>query len=455
MRQLTTSAARLRILVLLAAAALPAPVAAAGEHPGRRDELVGVVARVKASVVNIHSERTVVAGRDDPFRPSPVQPQRVNGMGTGIVLDPRGYVVTNYHVVDEVQSLRVHLADGTNCPARVLATDKEADLAIVKIDPPRPLSVAALGTADDLMLAETVIAIGNAYGYEHTVTVGTVSAMKRDVTLNKEVAYKSLIQTQTPINPGNSGGPLFNKLGEVVGVNVAIRAGAQNIAFAIPVDTVIARAAELLSVRKRLGLRHGLTVADHHARDADDAPLRRWVSIERVEPGSPAAEAGLKPGDVLETVGDVDVRTSIDLERALFDRPVKGVPVKVKRSAETVDATLVLQPVPSAGHATPAAEVVWRRVGVRVQPVGAESVTGIDRQLRGGLMVLDVAASSPAAKAGLQRGDVLIGLHQWESIDLSNVLYVLNHKDLATFSPFKVYFARGGRVRETTLTAAD
>jgi serine protease Do len=90
-----------------------------------------------------------------------------------------------------------------------------------------------------------------------------------------------------------------------------------------------------------------------------------------------------------------------------------------------------------------------------VQPVGADAVTGIDRQLRGGLTVLDVATGSPAAKAGLQRGDVLIGLHQWESIDLTNVLFVLNHKDLATFSPFKVYFARGGRARETTLTAAD
>lgn len=456
MRPLTTSTARrLRTLILLAAVALPAPTAAAGEKPGRRDELVGVVDRVKASVVNIHSERTVTGEAGDPFRPSPVQPQRVNGMGTGIVLDPRGYVVTNYHVVDDVQSLRVHLADGTRCPARVLAADKESDLAVIKIDPPRPLPVATLGTADDLMLAETVIAIGNAFGYEHTVTVGTVSAMKRDVTLNKEVAYKSLIQTQAPINPGNSGGPLFNKLGEVVGVNVAIRAGAQNIAFAIPVDSMIARAADMLSVRKRLGLRHGLAVADHSARDADDAPLRRWVSVERVEPGSPAAEAGLKPGDVLEKVGDVAVLTSIDLERALFERPAKGVPVRAKRSGEAVDVTLALQPVQSAAHATPAAEVVWRRVGVRVQPVGADAVTGIDRQLRGGLTVLDVATGSPAAKAGLQRGDVLIGLHQWESIDLSNVLFVLNHKDLAAISPFKVYFARGGRVRETTLTAAD
>ena len=200
-----------------------------------------MVDRVKASVVNIHSER-MSSSHDDTLRTG-VQPQRVNGMGTGIVLDPRGYIVTNYHVVDDVQSLRCRLVDGTSCPARVIAVDKESDLALIKIEPPRPLPVSPLGTASDLMLAERVIAIGNAFGYENSVTLGNVSALKRDVTLNKEVSYKSLIQTQAPINPGNSGGPLFNKLGEVVGVNVAIRAGAQNIAFAIPVDTMIGKAA--------------------------------------------------------------------------------------------------------------------------------------------------------------------------------------------------------------------
>ncbi len=462
MRQLTSPAGHARLLVLLAAlaAGFTAPPAAAGEHPasGRRDDMVAVVERVKGSVVNIHSERTVNAGADDPFRVAPMQPQRVNGMGTGIVLDPRGYIVTNYHVIDEVQSLRAHLADGTRCPARVIAADKEADLAIIKIDPPRPLPVAPLGTAKDLMLAEQVIAVGNAYGYEHTVTVGRVSALKRDVTLNKEVSYKSLIQTQTPINPGNSGGPLFNRLGEVVGVNVAIRAGAQNIAFAIPVDAMIAKAAEMLSVRRRLGLTHGLVVADRFVRDSDDALLRRWVVVERVEPESPAAQAGLRAGDVLERVGELPVATSIDLERALFDRPVKGVPVRARRhtegsaAEETVEATLTLQPV---AQPLTAADIVWRRLGLRVSTVGAEAVSRADRQLRGGLLVQDVAGGSAAARAGLQRGDVLIGLHLWEAINLDNVLFVLNHKDLATFSPFKAYFVRDGHIRETVLTAAD
>lgn len=147
----------------------------------RRDAMVNIVEKMKTAVVNIHSERTVTSSVDDPFRGSQLQPQRVKGMGTGIVLDPRGYVVTNYHVIDDVQSLRVSLSDGRSIPARVIATDKKADLALVKIDSVSPLPIATLGTATDLLDAETVIAIGNAFGYEHSASVGHVSYRSRDV----------------------------------------------------------------------------------------------------------------------------------------------------------------------------------------------------------------------------------------------------------------------------------
>lgn len=457
--RLPTSARR-AICTLFVAVVPAAPTPAADRGNPRRDETVAVVERVKGAVVNIHSERTVGGQPDDPFRVG-VQPQRVNGMGTGIVLDPRGYIVTNFHVIDDVQSLRVRLVDGSTCPARVIAGEKECDLAVIKIDPPHPLQTVPLGTAQDLMLAESVLAIGNAYGYEHTVTVGRVSALKRDVTLNKEVSYRSLIQTQTPINPGNSGGPLFNKLGEVVGVNVAIRAGAQNIAFAIPVDTMIAKAADMMSVRKRLGLKHGLAVTDRFARETEDGPVRRWVTVSRVDADSPAAAAGFRAGDVIDQVGELPVHTSIDLERALFDRPPAGVAVKLRRGGETVsvsttggdpvEVTLALAP---AGPATPA-DAIQRRLGMKLYPVGAEAVARADRQLRGGLFVQEVGVGSAAAKAGLQRGDILIGLHTWEAISLDNVTYVLAQKELPAITPLKGYFVRDGRIRETLLTPAD
>lgn len=445
-------------------AARPVSVSLAAPSPGataRRDEFVAVVDRVKGAVVNIHSEKTVVNPPDDPFQlgSGPLRakaaPQRVNGMGTGIVLDPRGYIVTNYHVIEDVNSLRVRLVDGTNCTARVVATDKETDLAVIKIDPPKPLPLVALGTAQDLMLAEKVVAIGNAYGYEHTVTVGHVSAMKRDVTLNKEVSYKSLIQTQTPINPGNSGGPLFNKLGEVVGVNVAIRAGAQNIAFAIPVDTMIAKAADMLGGRRRATERAGLVVADKYDRATEDGLLRRWMRVERVDGGS-AADAGLKAGDIIENAGDVTVFTALDFERAMLDRAGgEKVRLKVRRGAQVLDATLAAPGERLAIAAAIGDDAIWFKVGIKAVPVGANLVAGADKQLRGGLWLSEVGLGTPAAKAGLAKGDVVVGLHQWEALSLDNVTFVMNHKDLASFNPVTVYFVRDGKVRTAQMTLGE
>lgn len=190
----------------------------------RRTPIVMAVQRVRDAVVNIHSERTASLDPEE-LLPHVNTQNRVNGMGTGILIDPRGYIVTNYHVVEDVSMLRVRLGDGSTYAARVVGREPSEDLALLKIDASRPLPVIPLGTARDLMVGETVLAIGNAYGYEHSVTVGVVSALKRDVSLNKEISYRSLIQTDASINPGNSGGPLLNIDGELVGVNVAIRAG--------------------------------------------------------------------------------------------------------------------------------------------------------------------------------------------------------------------------------------
>ena len=434
----------------------PPPQATAGERaltPGkRRDQVVDVYERLKPAVVNIHSERTVTAPGDDPFNRQPVQPQRVNGMGTGIVLDGRGYILTNFHVVDDVSSLRIRLYDGTGHTARVISTDKEADLALIKVEPARPLPVIGLGTSSDLMVGEPVIAIGNAFGYEHSVTDGRVSFKGRDVSLNKDMGYKGLIQTSAPINPGNSGGPLLNVLGEVVGVNVAIRAGAQNIGFALQIDSVIPRAADLISVRRRNGIRHGLVLRDAATRDETESLAKRTVSVEQVEANSPAATAGFKIGDVLEQVDDITVITSIDFERGLIEKPAgQKIPVKVKRGGTATDLELVLQPGPKVPLA--AGDAVWKRLGVKVAPVGADAVAKANPQLRGGLQVVDVSAGGVAATAGIQKGDVLVGLHLWETLNLDNITFVLNHKDLGTFLPLKYFVARDGKLKDGWITS--
>ena len=188
--------------------------------------------------------------------------------------------------------LHVRLADGTSLPARVVARDREADLALLKVDAGYPLPIVPLGTASDLMVGETVIAIGNAYGYEHTVSVGVVSAVGRDVALNKDVSYKALIQTDASINPGNSGGPLLNINGDLIGVNVAIRAGAQGIGFAIPVDAVIKSAAGMMDSHVD-GAGLGLVVKDDVHTGRDDGGFTRNVVVDRVDAGGAAAQGRL------------------------------------------------------------------------------------------------------------------------------------------------------------------
>ncbi len=187
---------------------------------------------------------------------------KINGMGTGIIIDERGYIVTNHHVIDGVQSIQVTLEDGASYQARVFNSDKMTDLAIIKVETPAALPVMPLGTSSDLMLGEEVLAVGNAFGWKHTITKGIVSAIGRDVELNEEQSYKNLIQTDAAINPGNSGGPLVNADGDVIAINVAIRAGAQKIGFAIPIDDARLEIAKLMS-QKNPDVFHGLSTIDH------------------------------------------------------------------------------------------------------------------------------------------------------------------------------------------------
>src|SRR3990172_58496 len=331
----------------------------------RRSPIVDGVEKVGSSVVNIHSERTVhLKNRSTLALDESVQ--RVNGMGTGVIMDERGYFVTNDHVVDGVQTLRSSLADGSTYDCKVITRDAKNDLALLKIDAGRPLPTAPLGTANDLMIGETVMAIGNAFGYEHTVTTGVISALKRSVEISSDQVYDNLIQTDASINPGNSGGPLVNMNGEVIAINVAIRAGAQNIGFAIPIDRVKHIAAELLSIRRLNHRWEGLV-----CRECDPSGRKAGLVIERLEARSPAAKSGLEQGDVIVQVAGTPVWNSLDLERVLLDsRAGDQVQIVVQRQNAEKSMSLVLEPVPTVPLSGPAA-VVWSRLGLKL--------SGLDR----------------------------------------------------------------------------
>ena len=226
---------RLLLALLLCASGMASAVMpVAGASESRRSAIVVAVESQKDSVVNIHGQKLVPADGEGAG-----ELRRVNGMGTGLVLDPRGYVVTNYHVVEGVKRIEVTLSSGRTVSASLVSHDPRTDLAVIKIATDSLLPVARIGTSSDLMIGETVLALGNAYGYEHTVTRGIISALHRNVEVSRTQRYDDLIQTDASINPGNSGGPLVNIDGEVIGINVAVRAGAQGIGFAIPIDHVL------------------------------------------------------------------------------------------------------------------------------------------------------------------------------------------------------------------------
>jgi serine protease Do len=427
----------------LGLAALAGLICVSTSAPGseqRFSPIVKAVQRVRPSVVNIRGEKTVAAsagqtGGVDAGR-------RVNGMGTGVVIDPRGYIVTNYHVVDGVREIQVTLADEKRYVATLIARDLETDLAVIKINVPKDVPVIPLGTSSDLMPGETVIAVGNAYGYEHTVTRGIVSALHRAVQVSDAQFYDDLIQTDAPINPGNSGGPLLNIDGEMIGVNVAVRAGAQNIGFAIPADKALTVVTKMLAAQNSQKTWHGISLAND-AKPATDAAGNKGPVVASIDKKSPAAEGGLEAGDVIKSVGDVDVKRPLDFHRAILNRKAgETLAVTVERGGEKVtkDITLADPQEKGKGSSRPA----WDVLGLELKPVPAQEFKAARQtRYRGGLAVTDVRPDSPAASQGIRAGDVLVGMHIWETVTPENVSYILKRPDLTSISPMKFFILRG------------
>jgi serine protease Do len=422
-------------------------VRASGES--RRTPIVEAVDRVHHSVVSISSEKKAESHSRWPFTPEENQRPRVSGMGSGVIIDRRGYILTNHHVVDKVQGIMVQVFDGTTYPARLLQFDAVMDLAILKVNPPRPLSAIDLGTSADLMVGETVITIGNAFGYENTVSVGIISALHRDVTLSDDQVYRNLFQTDACINPGNSGGPLINIEGQLIGINVAVRAGAQGIGFALPIDEVKKVAAELISTRRLSSTWHGV-VAVEQTRGS-----RRSVVVAEAQPASPAEVAGLRPGDELVRIGEVPVSSTVDIERGLLDaRPGAATNLTIRRGGNETSLALEVRPLPAnvAGRAAGSTDdTVWRILGLRTLPVSTEYVSAVSTKLRGGLYVQAVLPGSPAAEAAIQKGDILLGMkvggRHWETIRPDNILYVLRQPETVQTQSAEFYVVRKNEVQ--------
>ena len=392
----------------------------------RRTAIVRAIESCRDSVVNIHGEKYVSDSSDES------EDRRVNGMGTGVVIDARGYAVTNFHVVDGVHEIEVTLASGRTVAARLISHDRRTDLAVIKIDTVEPLPVIQLGTSDDLLIGETVLALGNAFGYEHTVTRGIISALHRDVDVSPTQRYEDLIQTDASINPGNSGGPLLNINGEMIGINVAVRAGAQGIGFAIPVDSVLRIVTGLLSIERIDHTWHGLVCKT----------CGTGALIESVHSQSPAETIGMRAGDIILRVGDRSVTSQLDIERAFLGRKA-GEIVAVTVTREGGEENLSLALAKARKQKASASERSWDQLGLRLASAVPSTVQQLQPRYRGGLLVQEVRFGSPASDKGIRPGDILVGLHIWETVKPDNVSYILDQIESDELETVKFYILRG------------
>jgi serine protease Do len=397
--------------------------------------IVRAIEVAKPSVVNIHGRKTVRA-ESASYGANGVK--QVNGMGTGIVIDPRGYILTNYHVVEGVSNIQVSLHNDRHTVAKLIAHDPKTDLAVIKIETDSAMKVVKFGTSCDLQTAETVVAMGNAYGYEYTVTRGIISALHRTVQVSDEQKYQDLIQTDASINPGNSGGPLFNIDGDVIGINVAVRVGAQGIGFAIPIDEALEVAARLMSIERLEQQSHGIIGK------TKCEPTQRTFVVSSVRRDSAGEQAALQPGDVIKSIGGTKVERTLDVELALLGRrKSEEVVVEVIRGGSPLTTNLVLTPGTVRGGKVALADRVWDHLGLRLAPMEDGEFKQLNSRYRGGLSVLGVRPESPAAAQGIRRGDVLVGMHVWETVSLDNVSYVLERDDVNRQEPILFYILRG------------
>jgi serine protease Do len=347
----------------------------------------------------------------------PGMSREVPGLGSGFIIDASGLVLTNDHVVRGADEVVVTLVDGTDLTAEVVGTDEVTDLALLRVTPPagRTLPVAPLGSSEGLVIGEWAIAIGNPFGFvlanaEPTVTAGVISGVGRniipDATGQERGFYLDMIQTDASINPGNSGGPLVNALGEVVGVNSSIisgSGGSVGLGFAIPIDRARRIAADLLengAVRRAWA---GLTL---ETADPDRFGRMRSVRIATVAPGSPAARAGLRPGDVIRSANGRRVVSPLDWEARILDTAV-GSPVRVAIESNGSQRTLIIatQDVPSL-----TAERV--RALSDLELVTITPAIRAERTLASERGALIVGLSDAARAIGLAEGDVIVQINR-------------------------------------------
>jgi serine protease Do len=378
---------------------------------------------VSPAVVNISTTQVVKLnrprmrnpfGQQDPFDEffnnffgRMPKEQKRRSLGSGFIVSPDGYILTNNHVVEKADEVTVTLLDKEEFKAKVVGTDPKIDIALIKIDVKKKLAHVSLGDSDRLEVGEWVLAIGNPFGLGHTVTAGIVGAKGRIIGSGP---YDDFIQTDASINPGNSGGPLFNLKGEVVGINTAIIQGGQGIGFATPIQLAKSVLDQLKEKGKVTRGWLGVYIQPLTPDAAENLGIsgRRGALVSDVTSGGPAEKAGIRSGDVIVGFNGKEIRDEHELPQAVAStKPGKTVDVRLLRDGkETTVAVTIAEMAgepgkPAGGHDLP------KNLGLTVQDITPEIAQRFQIEDTKGVVVTDVEDGSPADEAGFNEGDII------------------------------------------------
>jgi serine protease Do len=383
---------------------------------------------VSPAVVNISTTKTVKGGgrvfdffmgpkdrknpMDDFFErffggeaPQPRE-HKQKSLGSGFIIDEKGHILTNNHVVEDADEIKVILRDHQEYSAKVIGRDSKTDLAVLQIKSWKGLQLIKLGNSDELRVGDWVMAIGNPFGLDHTVTAGIVSAKGRVIGAGP---YDNFIQTDASINPGNSGGPLINLRGEVIGINTAIFAGGQGIGFAIPINTVKELLPQLMEKGKVTRGWLGVMIQKVTPELAKSFGLKDETGalVGDVTPNSPADKAGIKPGDIIVEFDKKAIREMNELPRLVAAVPVgKEAEVKVLRNGSPLVFKVTIQELDDKQLASGSSQAK-PELGLSVKEFTPEMARNFRMDYEPGLIIIRVLDGSPAEEAGLQQGDLI------------------------------------------------
>ena len=434
--QMTTLKYRIGIAVLAMVFFASSPGTA--DDFSRETPVVKAVRKVSPAVVNISSEQQV-RQRANPFSHYGNNPfidnffrdffdrgfepnYKRTSLGSGVIIDgTRGYVLTNAHVIANAGAVKVIFKDERKYQAQIVGADPDSDLAVLRIATQESIPAIEMGNSEDLMIGETVIAIGNPFGFSNTVTTGVISALNRSFRTEERV-FHDFIQIDASINPGNSGGPLLNINGELVGINTAIYAKAQGIGFAIPISKARRIITDLIRHGEVIQPWVGLTVQDLDVTLSQylnlpepDKAKGKGVVVKEVETSSPAAAAGIRPGDILLSIANRPLIAAADYQTVINGIPAGDTAVvEIWRNGKS----LVLSITPAVFPEERAPALALKLLGIRVEKPAGKKRAGRQQAFSGGVVITEIYPSSYLARIGVKPGDII---HQMDDIGIGSV----------------------------------